>query len=221
VLDPELSCFFIGGVSLASNRTATAASLKLPTGVITNLMRSFLSPEDFTAFDGTTHQAAFETQYPQGDYEFTVEATSSNQIVTVNLPAGMQQPNAPRVSNFPATQAVNPTQPFTLTWDPFVGGTATDYIHVSVGDQFNTGNLGATNALTGTATSVTIPAGVLNPSTTNQLSVSFWRYAATTNSASVYTTLGYRLSTTQLELVKTTNSAGGNLKLENTATVGR
>lgn len=203
VLDPELSHMFIGGVSLASNRTATAVVLKYPTGVVTNMGPSFGHPEDFMAMDFSTNQAQFEALYPAGDYEFTVQASTSNQVVKVNLPASMQQPNAPHISNFAATQTIDPTKPFTLTWDAFQGGTTKDFIHVSVGDAFDTGEWGATNGLNGTATSVTIPAGILPPGATNYTSVSFWRSVVTTNAAQVFDTIVYRQSITQIELLTT------------------
>lgn len=42
----------------------------------------------------------------------------------MSLPA-YPQPNAPQVSNFDAAQSINPSQPFTLTWDAFIGGALT------------------------------------------------------------------------------------------------
>lgn len=221
VLDPEFPLAFFGNVMLASNRTANAISLKLPTGVVTNVTRSMFQAEFFSARGFGTDPTAFEAAYPQGDYEFTVEATSSNQVVKVTMPANLQQPNAPQVSNFAAATAIDPAKPFTLTWAPFQGGTAGDFISVIVGDVFQTGDIGETNALKGTATSVTIPAGTLAPQTTNAATLSFWRYVATTNIALAQDTVAYRVSMTQFDLI--TGEPGGSgtsLVIENAARAG-
>jgi len=46
-------------------------------------------------------------------------------------------PNAPHVNNYAAAQTINAGAAFTLAWDPFVGGTATDSITVQVLDASN------------------------------------------------------------------------------------
>jgi hypothetical protein len=221
VLDPEFPLAFFGNVTLASNRTANAISLKLPTGVVTNVARSMFQAEFFSAMAFSKDPTAFEAAYPQGDYEFTVEAATSNQVVKVTMPANLQQPNAPQVSNFSAASAIDPSKPFTLTWAAFQGGTAGDFISVSVGDVFQTGDLGETNALKGTATSVTIPAGTLAPQATNAATLSFWRYVATTNNALSQDTFAYRVSMTQFDLI--TGEPGGSgtsLVIENAGRAG-
>ena len=76
-------------------------------------------------------------------------------------------------------QTINPTQPFTLTWDAFSGGTSADYISVGVDDQdsdtiFKTADLGSPNALKGTATSVVIPAGTLQAGSNYNATIGFF-----------------------------------------------
>src|SRR5213075_2671229 len=126
---------------------------------------------------------------PQGTYTFTVAVT---------LPATMAQPNAPHVSNFTAGQTVSSSQPFTLTWDPFTGGTATDYVFVQVGNVWKTPTPGTTGALNGTATSVTIPAGTLQPGSTNDAFIYFYHTIITSNAA--YLTEAFRSSATEFSV---------------------
>ena len=195
---------FTATTSLASNVVATAATVTLATGgAPVPLTQNFLHHEDYYLFDYKTNQADFEAAYPQGNYVFNVTATPANLQATVTLPQAMTQPNAPHVSNFTAAQAVNASQAFTLNWDAFQGGTATDVITVSVSDNqgktvFETPNPGTNGALTGIATSVVIPAGKLAANTSNTVEVVFYRFVAVSNAT--YATIAYRATGTQLNL---------------------
>lgn len=86
---------------------------------------------------------------------------------------GSAYPNAPQLLNFAATQSVNPTNAFVLSWDAFTGGAASDFIGLefqaeddSGGDSFETPNFNEPGALKGTNTSVTIPAFAFAPGRT-------------------------------------------------------
>jgi len=202
---------FSAATSLASNVVATAATVTLPTGgAPVVLTQNFLHHEDYNFFDFKTNAAAFEAAYPQGNYVFNVTATPANLQVTVTLPQAMAQPNAPHVSNFAAAQAVNASQAFTLDWDAFQGGTASDVITVSVSDNqgktvFATPNPGTNGALAGTATSVVIPSGKLAANTSNTLEVVFYHFVAVSNAT--YATIAFRATGTQLNL-STIGTAG-------------
>ncbi len=197
VLDPEIGYAFNAGTTLASNRTATNVTLTLPNANVVRLNRNPSAQEQFFFFDFTTNLTAFESSYPSGNQTFTVRSVNSNQTVVVNLPAG-GQPNAPHVANYAAAQSIDASQPFTLTWDPFQGGTAADAIDVSIGDVFNSPEQGRTNALRGTATSITIPAGTLAPGSNYEASIIFIRPVATTNAG--YATFTFRSTTTSFQI---------------------
>jgi hypothetical protein len=82
--------------------------------------------------------------------------------------AGDTYPNPPQVMNYDAAQTITANGPFTLTWEPFLGGTATDYVRLEIEDNqgnsvLATGDPGDGSALPGTATAFTIPAGALQP----------------------------------------------------------
>jgi len=199
-LDPSASFAFEAGTVLASNRTATAISVKLPTNVSTNLNRSPVAQESFTAFAASTNLTSFQAAFPSGDYVFNVQGTPAEQV-TVNFPASLTQPAAPHVNNYPAAQAVDASRPFLLSWDAFAGGTAADFIAVQIGDVFRTADIGQSNALAGTATSISIPAGTLQPLTNYPSSVVFYRFLATTNGAGTEASEVFRATSTQFTLV--------------------
>src|SRR4029434_8207118 len=110
------------------------------------------------------------------------------------------------------------TRRFVLSGNSFQNGTAPDYISVSVGAAFETSNPGTAGALNGTATSVQIPAGTLQPDTNYDATISFYRVTSNTNNPT-YATTAYRLTTTQFTL-KTTGGAAGPLVLTNAALAG-
>jgi hypothetical protein len=168
--------------------------------------------EDYNLFASETNQTKFETTYPQGNYVFNVTATPANVQGTVNMPTSMTQPPAPHVANFAAAQAIDVTKAFTLNWDPFQGGTANDYIGVTVnGDMgnvlFATPGPGTNGALTGIATSVVIPAGKLPAKSTNTTEVVFYHVLATSNAT--IATVAFRASGTELSLIGAGGSTGG------------
>ena len=200
-LDPATPYGFSGVTSLTSNRTATSISLTYPTAVVSNLTQ--LPPpqaEIYVVYGNETSPATYEAKYPAGNYTFQVGAVSSNQTALVTLPTtnSLPQPGAPHISNFTAAQAVNPGQPFILTWDAFPGGTAADYIDVDIGPNFGSPNPGSPGALTGTAVSFTIPAGTLQSNTTYAAQIGFFRHAGTTNAGNAMD--AYRATYTEFTL---------------------
>src|SRR5262249_16222748 len=155
-----------GSTSLASNRTANSVTLKLPNSAVSNLVQNPSALEDWNFGTFNTNSAVLDTNFPPGTYTFTVNPAPSNQTLRVTFPASLAQPAAPHFKTFAALQSVDPTKPFTFQWDPFTGGASTDYIVASVANAWQSPDPGAPNALSGTATSVTIPAGTLAPGKT-------------------------------------------------------
>jgi len=212
-LEPEDPYFFNALTTLSSNRTANEVTLTLPTGSLSNLTRNFFSPESFFLFATHTNLASFNATFPAGNYVFNVVASTSNQQVTVNLPAGLTQPNAPHIANYTAAQSVNPAQPFQLSWDAFQGGTAADHISVSIGETFQSPDAGNPGALNGTATSFTIPAGTLQAGSNYSTTISFFRSTGGTNAS--YATNAYVATSTEFNLVTTSGPGTAPLVLTN------
>jgi hypothetical protein len=204
MLDPATPYGLSAVTELASNRTATSVTLTFPTAAVTNLIQ--LPPpsaEIFLIGPIYTSLTNFDAAVPPGNYTFFVEGTPSNQTVMVNLPdeATQPQPGAPHLANYPATQTVDPSQPFVLSWDAFPGGTAADYIDVDIGTNFLSPEPRTPGALTGTAVSVTIPAGTLLPDAAYPSRVGFFRFVGTTNGN--YETAAYRATYTEFTLLTT------------------
>ncbi len=200
-LDTNAPYGFLAATVVASNVAATAVSVTLPTSIVKSLSNP-VRKEDYIFYDFSSNLTSFNATYPAGDYAFQITATPQNQQTTATLPATTDQPNAPHVTNWSALQAVNPSQPFVLTWDPFVGATGNDFISVDVsgdaGQVFFTGGLGSTNGLKGTATSVTIPAGKFQTNSSYDVVVTFYRWTAHTNAT--IAAFGFRATATDLGL---------------------
>jgi hypothetical protein len=82
------------------------------------------------------------------------------------------------------------------------------------GSVFKTPTLGEAGALTGTATSITIPANTLQPNQNYQGSITFYHYQLLTNGTS-HISLAYRASATEFQL-NTTSGSGSALVISNT-----
>jgi hypothetical protein len=203
--DPVEPYVFIASTSLASNQTANNVTLTLPNAAVSNLDQNPTALEDWNFGTFSTNASVLDANFPPGTYTFTLNASATNQTVEVNFPASLSQPDSPHVTNFAALQSVDPTQPFTLQWDEFAGGTGADYIIATVATVWQSPNPGSSNALSGTATSVTIPAGTLAPGETYTASVGFSHAILLTNGT--YTTYVYRPSDTIFSLTTTTAAA--------------
>ena len=214
-LDPDTPYLFTATTILASNRSANDITVTLPTGAVSNLTQNFLQPESFFLFATYSNLSSFNTTFPAGAYVFNVMASASNQQVTVNLPAGLTQPNAPHVANYAAAQSVNAAQPFQLSWDAFQGGTAADHISVSIGETFQSPDAGTAGALNGTATSITIPAGTLQPGSNYSATISFLRSSGTSNAN--YTTGAFVATSTEFNLATSSGTVTAPLVLTNAA----
>jgi len=200
---------FIASAVMASNRVASAVNLVNPSSISTAMTRNLFALENFYLVGSSSNLSTFEQQFPAGSHSFKV---MSNTVETLSVPvtlpsdAQMPQPNAPHLKDFASVQAVDASKPFLLTWDAFQGGGASDVIWVDVAGLYNTPDPGQPGALTGTATSVTIPAGKLAPNTTNSLTIGFYRANFTTNAASNYASVAYKATVTTVDLITITTS---------------
>jgi hypothetical protein len=102
------------------------------------------------------------------------------------------------LTNFVAAQAVSASQPFTLAWDPFVGGTSSDFIYVTIGDNVWKTPPGSSGALNGTTIAVIIPAGALQPNSNYTGTITFYHPNISSNAN--YVTSAYRATITQFTL---------------------
>jgi len=160
---------FAGIVSptTTSPASVTGATLKLPSAVVKTCgpVPGFGPFAVVQAFDT---QALLDGTYADGSYLFTIAAVNDGTKTPALTVNGDAYPNAPTVTNFTAAQSIDWTQPFTLQWGGFAGGTGTDTIQLLITRKdgttlFSTPQFPNAGALNGTATSATIPAGTFVP----------------------------------------------------------
>ncbi len=129
---------------------------------------SFLGsdPDEPTEFEEERQfdsEAELNAAFPAGPFQFIFHQLDGGSPTGTLLLGATTFPSPPVVRNFTAAQDIDPTQPFTLEWDPVPGMTASDYVVVSI--DGNEGTVTGSplpwrpGALPGTTTSFTIPAG--------------------------------------------------------------
>jgi len=203
-----------------SNLTTTNISLRLPTSTLTNLPGTII-PGHFSLTSIRASSAALESAYPNGDYGFNLQSSAGVLAATVNFPASLVTPNAPRLTNYAAAQTIDATKPFVLAWDAFTAGTTADWILVEIyGGVFTSGDFGVAGALNGTARGVTIPANTLKPASNYLASVTFYDMLCLTNSATKHITLVYRGASTEFTLTTLGGTPATPLVLTNALRTG-
>jgi hypothetical protein len=144
---------------------------------------------------------------PAGNYVFTF---SDSAIAPLSFTANPFPTAVPQVSNFAATQAIDPASNFTLNFSPFTGAGANDSWEVQVVDS-NTDTVFNKSGTTGT--SVSIPANTLASGETYDAYVRFVHNVDSNTSAvpGVTGTAGYYNEThLQLQTTGSTGGGGGN-----------
>lgn len=114
-----------------------------------------------------TSQAILDAAHPDGTYTMVLVGAHDG-VRTANLAlAGAHRPGVPRILNYSALQSADPAGTITISWAPFTGGTASDYVQLRIDDNsggsvIQSEEYRTPNALTGLSTSFTIPAGRLS-----------------------------------------------------------
>jgi hypothetical protein len=195
-------------VSLISNLTATAATVMLPGGSVSNLPNLTGDGQTFFTFDGETNTTVLNSSWPAGTYTFNVTGTSPS-FPSVPVTFNLTQPNVPQIANFAASQEVDATKAFTLTWNSFSTRAGTNQIFISIGYNSCAGTGFSTN-LPGTATSVTIPANTFVPGS-NYLNstIGFINASGTTSTSPKYTAGADRATVTSFTLTTIGGGSGG------------
>lgn len=167
--DGEPAFVFNAFVDLASSNAVTSATLALPGGAVRMLQ---LEESGFNRefFDGAEFKPDVDLVYSNGTYTLALQTQNDgNKSIPLTFPAGDAYPNPPQISNFTAAQSLDAAANFTLTWDAFAGGLATDFILIEIMETgtftpvFETSGPGQPGSLNGTSTSILIPVGTLSP----------------------------------------------------------
>lgn len=110
--------------------------------------------------------AQFDTIYPNGPYSLTIHGRTDGER-TMNFDiSGNFYPAAPVLNEYSRAQSLPYNQYNQISWQPFQGGTASDFIQVQIEDLdgnnvWETPDYGEDGALSGLATGALMPPGVL------------------------------------------------------------
>lgn len=160
--DPD-NLLFISGMTLRTPAGQTYAMNFDPAGGL------------FWYYAGAVTAQALNQRHPPGDYRFTLRSLISGDLpITVPLAAD-DYPPAPRLLNFPAAQAINPAQDFTLRWNEFAGAGSRD-IRLEIARADTADVVLAEGPLSGDLTALPIPADTLEPDTGYLATLSFTRF---------------------------------------------
>ena len=169
---------FFTFVDAVSSGAVTAATVQDPNLITHPLMPNATDLRlQFSA--SFTNKALLDAVFTNATYQFSITTVDGPLLAAITLPADNYPTNAPHVTNWSAAQGIDPTTPFTLTWDKFAGGTSNDFIELSIVDGTGS-NVFATpsyfvdpSRLTGTNTSALIPASALTTGQTYQAELMF------------------------------------------------
>src|SRR2546428_6617130 len=160
VADATNGYVIVADVNTFLNNTVNSASVLPPAG--TNLtLTPVASQNGFQYQHKYNTLTALDTHDPDGSYVMTIDAIHDG-IKTLNLSLqGAAYPNTPHLTDYATLQMVNTNGYFQATWDPFVGGTANDFVQLRIQDAFGnrifeTPDPGKEGVLDGTATSVLV-----------------------------------------------------------------
>lgn len=181
-LETNNAYVFNATVQGTTTNSLLGATLQTPYGGSQDLLQDKVS-FNFKIRDKYDKKFTLDRAFPPGQYRWTIRGVSDGAVgAQWNLPDD-SYPNPPQVLNYDEAQDVNTGGDFRLTWLPFPGGTAADFVQVRVEDSggkkiWESGNFGAGSALNGTATSVLIPANLLATSAAYTAFLSFAKVVA-------------------------------------------
>jgi len=171
--------YFNANVSIASGGSVNSASEESEVSDQSNALTENSSDTQFNFSEGFASESALTSAFPDGTYDLNIDAAHDGNNTLVIGVNGDDYPNAPEITNYDSLQNLDSSQAQVITWNSFVGGAVNDTIFVVITDQndnkvFETRETpGASGALDGLATSVTVPGGTLEPGQTYTLAVLF------------------------------------------------
>lgn len=186
-LSPELladpdNLLFIAGMSLRTPAGRTEA------------MNFDPNSGSFWLYAGAVSAPALNLRYGPGTYRFTLRSLiSGDRHFTLAL-AEDDYPPVPRLLNFAAAQAIDPTQDFTLHWNEFSGaGVREIRLEIVRAETFE--GVMAEGPWPGETTAFRIPAGTLSPATAYVATLSFTRYTLAASGANPQSFAGFEAHT--------------------------
>jgi hypothetical protein len=152
---------FSASLEAETAQSVATAAIVTPAGR-TVMLTQQRSGNEFILEEFRASQAALDAEFPDGNYILAINTLNEGGKNILVALTNSLYPNSPRLSDYAAAGHINFAAQFDLAWDPFAGGTATDYIDVQTeepdGDEvFDTDGYGDADALNGLDTRVTIP----------------------------------------------------------------
>lgn len=210
--DPS-SPVFSANVSSPADNSVTSATLQAPGGSAETLSGFFGTFATGEFFDT---QAELDAAYPAGNYVFSLQRESGGPTgVTITMPAPSSYPPTPKVNSYATLQNIDPSQPLTISWAAFTGATQSDFIGIDIEDENQNPVYSAPDAcipieLPNTATSVTLPANLLQEGMTYTGYLNFSRvFHSTENSPAGFYTSGFIGKQTRFTLTTIGGGGGG------------
>ena len=211
--DPTSPATFLGSATSPTNNLITSAKLQVPGGpllTLTNFLglgRSFVTIEEYAS------QTALDTARPNATYNLQLTRTTGGPV-SADISLAGSWPPTPQILNYAAAQAVDPSADFVVQWNGFAGATANDSVGFSIVHPttfwiWTAPDPCVPRALANTATSVTIPAGTLQPGTTYAGSLAYTRFTYSSSNAIPDMVLLAMLQKEVNFTLKTTGSSGG------------
>ena len=160
----------------AANIKAVSIGFLAGSAALMNTAGSWSLIESFAS------QPALEARFPATLTIAMQTAHNGTLSLPLTLPAGAY-PAAPQISNFHEANAIESPKPFLLRWNPLAGGTADDFVQARLTKGgaviLSSGNHPfASNALHGLSTSFSLPAGLLAPGESAEISIVFLKASA-------------------------------------------
>jgi hypothetical protein len=118
-------------VALAGVNPTNSVALTAPPPGVTNTLQDAGVPGVLEFGDTEGDALAFATNYPAGNYQFTLATLAGTSTAVLNLPDGALPP-APRVANWHNPPYCVLGQPWLVQWDFASGGAAVDYVRLRV-----------------------------------------------------------------------------------------
>jgi hypothetical protein len=201
---------FQADVFLIATGTVSSASVVSSEGTVRTL--TFDKADKLEFRNRVNTKSTLETRYPDGNFRFTINAVHDGSRVPTLPLLGNGYPNAPVIQGLAALQLQNANGYTVVTWEPFIGGTANDFIQLRIEDSngelvWETPDPGESGALDGFSRFAVIKAGKLKPNTTYNGALMFEK-TSTRDTSSYPGALGWSTYHARTEFTIGTGSAG-------------
>jgi hypothetical protein len=224
--DPDAEDFiFLAEVRAREPGLVVAASLITTLETTVALVPDALR-EEFEFSRTASEPEIIEALFPPGNFVFDLQTVSDgNRRVGLWFDSNDYPPDP--TLNFDLAQEVSPDAPFIVSWVPWATGTRDDFIQVRIEDEagnpvFETPDFDDRDALSGRATSVTIPAGRLRLGVDYDARLTFRRfnrlnwfdYPGALGISSTFASTRFELETTRPDLEEYSIARGRGFRQE-------